>query len=86
MEHATGLAPEAENRKTAFLRRDAAEKAQKLLFKKLIGEGLTASTALELSDLAMSGQRDTLAGKINSLRDLDGRKKKRVLELCTGSR
>lgn len=86
MEHATGLAPEEEDRKTQYLRRDAAEKSQKLLFRKLVGEGLPASTALELSDMAAGGQRDALIRKIGSLRELDANKKKRVLELCTGQR
>ena len=86
MEHSTGLTPETEDRKTGRLGRNAAEKSQKLLFKKLVGEGLSASTALELSDLAAGGRREALIDRINSLRDIDAGKKRRVIELCTGLR
>jgi hypothetical protein len=84
MEIVTGLAPEPGERKKDVRQRDTAEKAQKLVFKNLVSAGIPASTALELSDMAVRGQRGALTERINSLRDIDRQKKKQVLELCIG--
>jgi hypothetical protein len=84
MERVTGLAAETGGQAATMQQRESAERAQKRVFRGLVAAGVPASTALELSDLAVRGQREALAARIDSLRDLDRQKKKQVLELCTG--
>jgi hypothetical protein len=79
-----GLASEAAPAAHDFKQRAAFEQAHKRLFTDLVGLGLPASTALELSELAIQGRREALAEKIGALRFIDRQTKKRVLEACIG--
>jgi hypothetical protein len=84
MAHTTGLTPDEADPKIDYRARERYEKAQKEIFKKLIGLGLPAASALELAELAVKGQHQPLADRINSLTELDAQKKKKAIELCAG--
>ncbi len=84
--HVTGLASEETGRKTDARTRERNEKTQKEIFKKLVSLGIPASTALELADMAMNGQKKSWTGRINSLLDFPPDKKSQALGICAGSR
>jgi hypothetical protein len=80
--HATGLAPEVLPARPDYGAREKFEKAQKELFKKLIGLGLPPASALECAELALRGDRKTLDERLKSLPGMNTQKMKKVLELC----
>lgn len=82
LEHAGGLVPDDAGPDGGRRDRERREKAQKELFKKLIALGLSASPALELSDLAAQGRRNALLERINAMQWPDARTKKKALDLC----
>lgn len=82
LDHATGLVPEEAGPAVNYRDRERREKAQKELFKKLIVLGLSPSSALELSDMAVQGRYSALTAKIDSLPWTDKDKKKKARELC----
>jgi hypothetical protein len=84
--HITGLAPDDEpGMQSGRTTREDYEKKQKIIFKKLIGLGIPAATALELTDMVMNEKKKSCADRINSLPGLSADKKKQVLELCAVS-
>jgi Helix-hairpin-helix motif len=84
MPYITGLTPDEADPKINYLSRERYEKAQKEIFKRFIGLGLPAASALDLADMAMKGQQEACAVRITSQPGLDARKKKKALELCVG--
>ncbi|OHD66659.1 MAG: hypothetical protein A2176_05185 [Spirochaetes bacterium RBG_13_51_14] len=86
LEYITGLAPEDPDSGIGRRGGSDLECKQKRLFRDLIELGLPAATALEIAELAVTGDYRTIQNRINSLPALDARKKKRAQELCTGAR
>jgi hypothetical protein len=84
MPYISGLAPDEAEPKIDYRSRERYEKAQKEIFKKFVGLGLPAASALDLADMAIKGQRQACLDRITSQPDLDAQKKKKALELCAG--
>jgi len=82
MPYITGLMPDEPVAKIDYRSRERYEQAQKEIFKKLVGLGVPAASALDLADLAVKGQRRAFADRISSYHSLDAQKKKKALELC----
>lgn len=81
----TGLAPDSDAFSDHRNSREL-EKAQKLLFVKLVKLGLPPSTALSGAELAAGGQHRRLRELIESTPGLDGETKKKIMALCTAPR
>ncbi|OHD71241.1 MAG: hypothetical protein A2W19_10695 [Spirochaetes bacterium RBG_16_49_21] len=64
--------------------REEFEKARKNIFTQLLKEGLSASVSLEISGMAVKGERRIILQKVSALPGIDAGKKKRILELCAG--
>ncbi len=84
MKYLTGLAEEAPKQKEVRHGRKEQEKAQKAIFKKLLGEGLPASLSLELSEMAIKRQIQMIRDRLGLIGELDSDKKKKILKLCAG--
>ncbi len=80
----TGLTPDETAVPIDYRSRERHERAQKEIFRKLVGLGVPAASALDLADMAVRGQCQAFAGRIRSYRSLDDQKKKKALELCAG--
>ena len=83
LKYITGLTADTVKPKVIYRSRNEYEKAQKEIFKKLLTIGLTASAALELSEMAVKGQEQKIRNKVNGLPAIDADKKKKILKLCS---
>lgn len=83
--HFTSLKASSANNKHVVSAKNYFENRQKSLFKKFLSLGLSSSTALELAELAGSGQKESLIKKINSLSGINQDIKNKIRDICAGS-